>query len=90
MIEVTTFEILSASQGDTIAEAWLKNNINPQNISWTFNTGEQVISSNVTPLNSSQIYVIFDTNYTNSSAYVTNFTMNSSAYSDVKKEVVVI
>jgi len=90
MIELASFSILRAVQTDTVAEAWLKNNIAPQNVSWQFNTGEQSVQSNVTLLNSSQIYVIVNTNYTNSTAYVTNFTINSSAYSDVNSEVVVI
>jgi hypothetical protein len=34
--------------------------------------------------------VIVEANYTNSSAYNTNFTMNSSTYSDTKREVVVV
>lgn len=91
MIEVTTFGILRASQSDTVAEAWLKNNIDTRNVSWQFNTGEQTIASDIAELNNSQqIYVIVETNYTNSTVYNTNFTMNSSVHSDTKQEVVVI
>lgn len=91
-VEIPQHTTLSASSTQGQAEFFVRNNVQRQNISWSFNTGVTNISSTRTiDLNNSEFVMIFvAANYSYEGAFITEAYANSTQWNDSLRGAMVL
>jgi YD repeat-containing protein len=92
LLEITSFMVGPASKGSTVFEIVAKNNIEPLNISWRLDTGEQnITSSQLTYLGTYEdVSIVVEANYTSAGIYPATAFVNSSSYNDTASGVAIV
>ena len=90
-IAIESLQTLHESDKKAVISSFVKNNINPLNISWALNNSETLISSNQNlELNTSErVIVVIESNFTSSGIYPLTLMINSSTYNDNQTGVAV-
>jgi YD repeat-containing protein len=91
LLGLANYRTIVESRNNSITEAFIMSNRNPQNISWTFNTGEKKVTNtqNISINAYENIVLIVVSNYSASSVYNTSLFVNSSMYDDSAKGVII-
>jgi hypothetical protein len=88
-LQVANFQTLTGGQNKTVFEINARNNLNiTQSFTWKVDTTQQNIS-NTTTINSSDVFIFVETNYTTKGVYKTTAFLNSSSYNDNQSSAVV-
>ena len=90
-IAIESLQTLHESDKRAVISSFVKNNINPLNLSWRLNNTEQLINStqNLQLNTSEQVIVVIESNFTSSGIYPLTFLINSSTYNDNQTGVTV-
>lgn len=90
-VEVSGFAVVVEGAASTVGEAFLRNNQGLRNLSWSFGTGERVVNGTSLSVNESDsLFVIVETNYSNSDVYGVNVSVNTSSFNDTAKSLVIV
>lgn len=91
LVQIVSYQTIVEGTGSTITEAFVQSNNESRNISWSFNTGSQAISSiNSSSLDAGEdVMLIIESSYSESNVYNTSLFVNSSSNNDSATGVIV-
>ena len=83
-VSIESLQTIFENNSRAVISSFVKNNINPLNISWRLNNTQELITSNqgIYLNTSEQVLMIIESNFSTPGIYPLNFIINSSIYND--------
>lgn len=90
IVELFDLQVLKQGIESTVTELFVRSNDENRRIDWKYDSGEEVINSNITTdLNDTDVLILIESNYSGEGVYPVNASINSSQFNDEYSGVVI-